>query len=472
MKLNKAGICLFILSSVASLLCLEAGLRMTGLALNKSRQSIFIPENQIPTNSYYDVDTFYENYKDSERKETKNIWAIGDSFTNGGNVESHESYPAFLFKLLQDDNFNYSVKNLGKCEDPTWAVYERLKNNLENDTNKNNKPEIVIVLTGASDAFYYQFSGMDSLIKSNAKEKTMNFSIKKKSWFKQLRIYKVYRHIILNLINQNISDGGGNLSLKTMDKLLTIYQTIIKSPPKTKKKWIEYEKLVISILGNKSEFVDGGTPYQFSMEDRDKYVFNTLVIPRMRGFASRMEYNKGLEVIFDFMIDYPKYFWSDERNDPYALHVISQLMMFQSKYTSIDMNVLLSRSIKNVDLYKKSKLYRMAEKMFGEKNKIEKIVLQKRLMIWTEIKKLSVKHNFEILLLTYASDFTKANDMTKRMAQKYNFQVVDNNKIFKSLTAKYGRENLFADDNHFQPKGYELMAINVFEKLKESRMIK
>ena len=93
-------------------------------------------------------------------------------------------------------------------------------------------------------------------------------------------------------------------------------------------------------------------------------------------------------------------------------------------------------------------------------------------MIWTEIKKLSVKHNFEILLLTYASDFTKANDMTKRMAQKYNFQVVDNNKIFKSLTAKYGRENLFADDNHFQPKGYELMAINVFEKLKESRMIK
>ena len=51
------------------------------------------------------------------------IITIGDSFTNGGNVEWEQSYPFRLFEKLDK---RFPVSNMGICEDTTKGTYMRL----------------------------------------------------------------------------------------------------------------------------------------------------------------------------------------------------------------------------------------------------------------------------------------------------------------------------------------------------------
>ena len=74
--------------------------------------------------------------------------------------------------------------------------------------------------------------------------------------------------------------------------------------------------------------------------------------------------------------------------------------------------------------------------------------------------------------MNYASDFTKANDAVKKFSKRYHYPFIDNNRAFKHFIKKYPRNSLFADDNHFHPLGYELMAKNLFSFLKEHDLIK
>ncbi|MFT6632633.1 MAG: lysophospholipase L1-like esterase [Bacteriovoracaceae bacterium] len=465
MKINKPGIIIFFTSMTLSLLILEGSLRLTGIVFQESRNNSF-RMNLEEANSY-DSERDYEKFK--VQKETNNtIWAIGDSFTNAGNVDSNQSYPAYLFKILQAKKYNYNVVNLGQCEDPTWGVYNRLKDVLEN-TPKKEIPGVVIVLTGVSDPFYFTLSGVQPM--KREKQKFTAFYLPQIPWYKELRIYKAYRHIKLELMNRKLSRNGGKFTPEILESLNTNYEEIVRNKPVGYSQWLEYELKIQSILKNHREFVDG-SKNEFFFKDKARFVFNTLVMPRIRYFTGKLSYNEALEVLLKFGRDFPEYFWSDERNVPFSLHVMSQLMLFQSKYTSVDLNKFLVDSSRGVPHLRKSELYKMANRFFLSKKDIEAQVLGSRKETWNKIIELSHSYDFKLVVQTYASDFKEANRMVRAVSQKSNILLVDNNKEFKKKIKDVGRENLFADDNHFQPLGYEIMAQNIFNSLETNNYIK
>lgn len=459
LRVNKIGITFFVISSIASLFLLEIGLRLAGLTFSISRENNF----KIETENY-DSERDYESFELTQ-KNSKLIWTIGDSFTNAGNVSSLESYPAYLFATLENNSFHYNIVNLGQCEDPTWGTYDRLKNLL---SNSKNYPDLVIFLVGVSDPFYYLFS--QTIPPTRQEQKLVKFEIEK-SWYESLRVYKVYRHLKLTLINKNISKNGNELSEGDMETLNALYNKIKLEIRTDSINWNFMEEKIKNLLENHRGLLDGDIN-EFKFKDKIRLVSNTLVTPMVRGFTSRLKYNDALEVYLNFLKDYPEYFWNDERNSINSLHTISQILMFQSKYSGRELLQILENS-KEINLkHRKSKLYQQAKKIFQDRGKVEKIIDQKRILVWEKISELQKKYGFKVIIQTYPSEFNSINSFLKTLANDEGYTLVDNYELFKIHIKKYGRDKIFADDNHFLPLGYKLMANEIFLKLKEKEIIK
>jgi acyl-CoA thioesterase-1 len=73
------------------------------------------------------------------------ILAFGDSLTAGFGVDSKESYPARLQRLLNEKGYHYKVVNAGVSGDTTAGGAARINWVLQHD------PEIVIIELGAND---------------------------------------------------------------------------------------------------------------------------------------------------------------------------------------------------------------------------------------------------------------------------------------------------------------------------------
>jgi acyl-CoA thioesterase-1 len=73
------------------------------------------------------------------------IVAMGDSLSEGFQVNREESYPSLLEKKLQKDGFNYKVINAGISGETSRGALERL------DWLLSVHPDIVILETGAND---------------------------------------------------------------------------------------------------------------------------------------------------------------------------------------------------------------------------------------------------------------------------------------------------------------------------------
>ncbi|WP_372655815.1 hypothetical protein [Halobacteriovorax sp.] len=464
MKINKIGILLFIISSFISITFLEVGLRLSGYVFENIRSSDLKVLSAESMN--YDSERDYEKFMVNDEK--MSIWSIGDSFTNAGNVSAVESYPSYLFQILNRHGYNYSVLNLGQCEDPTWGVYQRLEKILA-ETERENLPAIVIVLTGAADSFYYTFSGLTPPRRDE--QKVSNFSVPELPWYKKLRVYKVLRHIKTELVDRRVLGGDREISNEVLSELANLYETIKTNKESGTLNWPLYEEQVTAILDDYRQYLDG-EKNEFSFDDKARFIFNTIIIPRIRGLTGQMRYDEALSVLIEFGGDYPLYFWNDERNAPISLHIMSQLMLFQSKYTSKDIENFLLISTQGVEHLRSSELYKTAENFFLKKKNIESEILKARTFAWRKILELSKKYNFKVMSLTYASDFKGANDMATSVSKYENAYLVDNFNYFRPLIKKYGKEKLFADDNHFQPLGYEYMAKNIFENLKKYDLIK
>jgi lysophospholipase L1-like esterase len=471
MKINKAGVLLFFVSSFLSLVILEFGLRGAGFLFNESRTKIYYSEDKN-LNSSYDGERDYERFYGSEK--AKEIWAIGDSFTNAGNVESDESYPAYLFRLLEAKNYNYNVLNLGQCEDPTWGVYERLKSQLE----IGKKPALVVVLVGSSDPFYQLYGVKNYNMKDKGDQKVLRFEMKKKSWIEGLRVFKAYRHIKLSLEAMSISRNSDQINEFEFQQLSSIYNDVIDRVKKEKGlmfDWSLIEGRVFELLKSHRSLLDGsnlnGDNYEFKFKDKARFVFNTLVIPRVRVYSGRLDHIAALETLLKFSKDFPEFFWSNKRNDFFSLNLLSQLFRFQSQFTAFEVLEAFKNSTKTNLKLRNNKFYKFAEKTIQEAASQEKKVYQARWKTWNKIISLSKKFNFKIVVQNYGSSFTSANEMALKVSQNFSIPLVDNHKEFQLLSKEYGRPHLFADDSHFVPLGYELMAKNVMKVLEVNSLI-
>ena len=77
----------------------------------------------------------------------KRIVALGDSLTSGYGLESGDSFPAQLEKLLIADGFNVVIDNAGVSGDTTAGGLARVEWAIDGDVT----PSLVIVTLGAND---------------------------------------------------------------------------------------------------------------------------------------------------------------------------------------------------------------------------------------------------------------------------------------------------------------------------------
>jgi len=93
-----------------------------------------------------------------------------------------------------------------------------------------------------------------------------------------------------------------------------------------------------------------------------------------------------------------------------------------------------------------------------------------------EIIRIAQENRIKVILQNYPATVPVAvffnNVLLPKIAKDLNIYFVDNNKIFQELLdSGVKHEDLFAPDSHCNAKGYGVVATNIFNKIKEERML-
>lgn len=129
-----------------------------------------------------------------QKNQTFNIFCLGDSFTYGLGVETAYTYPKQLETLLNNSKLSkrFKVFNLAV---PGSNSSQHLKY-LDGILKKYKRPDLIIVLTGANDAWNLADSNIYKFIVT--KSKMGSIKIKLRILLANLRTYKMLEAILLN----------------------------------------------------------------------------------------------------------------------------------------------------------------------------------------------------------------------------------------------------------------------------------
>lgn len=140
----KVKVGLFIGSLIISVLLLEGALHLFVYLGNHP-----VTLEQVALDKDYEQDDAYEVYKTNLSNDIE-IYTMGDSFTNGGNVKYFETYPHQLWQKLDR---KITINNLGMCESSSDIVYHTIGSLLKNKSLVPEKKYYFFILIGAADLF-------------------------------------------------------------------------------------------------------------------------------------------------------------------------------------------------------------------------------------------------------------------------------------------------------------------------------
>tara|TARA_Y100000590_G_scaffold323369_1_gene366461 strand:- start:188526 stop:189896 length:1371 start_codon:yes stop_codon:yes gene_type:complete len=439
------------ISLLVSLLCLEGGLRLAGLYVYSSQERNFVPYEEPKD---YVRNRVYEKYKLG--KSSGVIVAIGDSFTNAGNVKSYYSYPYFLFKLFEESSQPKSVINMGLCEDSTIRIYDRLVEFFKITPKEELKNlDKIIMLVGSADKFE-RYENYES-----DRFQTIFYDMENPTFFKELRIYKVFRHIKLVLLNKYLTEGleTGEDSFDDVNKLYSElavkyeigsterpenFKELLKKMPDSFKDYSERLHLTLS------------TPIQ---------LIHSLSVYQSKILTSEKKHDEAVFWLLDTALRFPVEFFNGEMDDAY--YRLVQTYQIQSRYESSDIKDLLDKIISKSPEVEKFINFKEFKEMTLKWEEVDKNIQEERNKSWDKIVKLVKDNKVELVLMNYPTEYVSANETLKRVAKENQLVFIDNFEYFKPLIEKYGRSKILEDDDHFTPFGYELLAKHIFSKINQ-----
>lgn len=432
-----------------SILTVEFGLRFYNCFLNKERTYAFdrnlayeIAKESVNINHGYDRNKTQEDYR-PEVKPDGVIYALGDSFTNGGNLNYSASYPYQLYLKLDK---HWTIHNLGVCESTSKDTLKIIKKTLQKSVPKNS---VFLILTGATDIFAGQDPMRETLAtplisqqhpkRVNDRQAYPNFL----NNFKSFLLIKEYYH--------QYALAHSNPILKSDLKIVNKLNNIFEAP--TYKKCISHNSSG-ACLGKM-------LPHSMALQSRD-YIMNYLLQLKM-GMNSK-DYAKKITSLIDYLNIHgdvlEEFAWVDS---------IATIVFLASKQSQYKISSLIQ---KLTDAYAKfshkdKHLFTEAVLNVNEYLSHRDNLLEKRNLRMLEIISLLRKNHIQPVLMTYPLSYSEVNDSIRSISHKTNTPLIDLENIFEKKANIEHERRLLVDYQHLTPRGNKIVAEAVFHYFQE-----
>lgn len=432
---------------IVSLLLLEFFLRIGGGTILLLKE-INEQEDKFEIKNYFKNHS-YERYATTEDKQL--IVTIGDSFTNGGNVESGGSYPYFLKKKLESQKINYSVLNMGMCEDSTFNTQIRLRKILQE--NLHNGVKYAVVLVGAADyfePFRYNF-------RSDESPKVWGM-YNYRPWYYSLRIYKGYRYIRDGLVSRFL--GRGVIINKSTRDLRVSLDELTEKIKGMKSVDLSVSKKIFDELP--AEFKEYVTSMEIGVKN-PKYLAQAIVVYMMKTFNLEKKHEESIKLGLWLMEEIPEVVWQEEFDEFHYFFI--QSFQFQSTITPKMVAEKLEKISKVRTKLINNKIFSELYKFFVEFDGQHSLIEQKRIEAWELMIKDAKEFGVQLIAMTYPAQYVAANKTIRSVAEKSNLMLIDLESYFKEMERTKEVKRFFVDDDHLTEEGYRVLAQKVFDEI-------
>ncbi len=449
-KLYFQRLSLAILGLALSIATVEVVLRLYVSVLNEQKTYTFNKEivysigreQKEHASGYLRNDTQEEYSSSSQAFGT--IYSLGDSFTNGGNLDFTSSYPYQLHHTLEQ---KWTIHNMGVCEsssiDTQRAISELLKEDVEEGS-------IFLILTGATDIF----SGHD---KSRLTMATPLINIQKKKKISSTSYPKFLNHF---------------KSFLLVKELIEQYQWVYKS---------QRLRSDLKIVQKLNE-ISNSQEYLQCLNDHSS------------GFclAERVDHNLALDSR-DYMLDYLLNLDLGMDSKEYAMRVRSLLDYLKvhgdvlEEFSWVDISATLSFLVSKQSQF-------AAQDIFSELNSIfnsfphkedhlfkqaftnittalynrEKLLIEREQRLHQIVSDLK-KRKMTAILMTYPLSYSEVNQSIRKVAKESNTHLIDLELIFQEMK-RDSSEKLLVDYQHLTKKGNRIVAMAIRDYILEHKL--
>lgn len=423
---------------ILSLVTVEVVLRLYVSVLNEQKTYTFnkelvysIGREQKEYASGYLRNDTQEEYS-SHSKPDGLVYAVGDSFTNGGNLDFTSSYP---YQLHQSFKQKWTIHNMGVCESSsidTQAVISKL---LKQEIKQGS---IFLILTGATDIFAGHNESKMTMATPliNIQEKKVIQSSTVSSFFNNFKSFLLLKE----LINQYFW-------VHTSHKLssdLEIVQKLNKISTTTSYKNCLFDHSSGYCLAKNVD-------HKLALDSRD-YVLDYLLKLSL-GMDSN-DYAMRIRSLLDYLKVHggvlEEFSWVD------ISATLSFLTSKQSQFSAESVFIELE-SIFNQFPHKEDHLFLQALSNISEALINRETLLKKREQRLYQMIKTLKDHQMVPILMTYPVPYSEVNQSIREVAKKSKTHFIDLEKIFKQAK-KQGPEHLLVDYQHLTKKGNHIMA--------------
>lgn len=459
---------------------LEIGLRTTGILYNLNRNTLSHQEINSPSR------VEFEKLTSAHSLDKYVILTIGDSYTYGGINPINETYPYFLEEKLriQSPFKNPVVINGGICDYNSRQVTLRF-----NDMIKKHKPDMVVILTGASDQF--------NLTGYNLEERGVN------TFFSNLRIFKMAQIIELNLKAKLNKDPFFDFFRSSLEISVEDYleeksriDNLLTSKTFFDKAWYYFNQ------GQLSQALSNAQAGLNSHERPDESLIQMAYFYYMDFQQSQNSESlqHALKLYEKAYTDYPEsifalnhlvYFYYDLSEFYFASKQFNLSVKYLLKAIPLDPTdeknyTLLVKAFNLQNQYDGTAIVKVLESMiarnprirerkdfnnyyvlFQNKKKWEEEINQGVLDNLNEIITLAKENQIEIVLQNYPYPYPDINEIIKKAAQTHQVSLVDNASRFATLTQEEGWDKYFMKDGHCTTNGYRVIAENVYNTIRK-----
>jgi lysophospholipase L1-like esterase len=457
---------LFLLAIFLAFAVVEVSLRLYVSFLNSEKNyrhfSKLIQagkEEDIALLQGYDRDGTRELYRGSSAEKVK-ILAVGDSFTNGGNLNYQHSYPYKLFGLLKRA---YTVTNLGVCGSTSEDVYFTLRKYFER--NRQNQKYLVILLTGATDFFSKKFS---------SENKKINPMLLDQRTESESKIYHAAGYQLINRIKSlSLLYYFWNKLTGKFEKLRI--NTAIKGLHKflTESDGEKLRQCMNSSLLNQADCVPEFISRDY-LSKSEKRMMTLIYFNRFLSFEIRLDakaYTVQLKAIRNFYIHTGQFLKEDDLTE-----IMSNMLFLYQYQSEINHKQIISylkeMERKHPQNFRNNELMQMFRENFifwkGQNKKLR----SGRIENLRKVKNLVNENGGRLVVVTYPIPYQDVNQDIRKFSNMSDVPIVDLEEVFRREKISSPDVRLIEDGEHCSPVGYSLMSRKIFELLKKESLLK